>query len=81
MNVKERAVEHLLKPPAIEYVRSLKDLLQKDSDYINTNRVDIGNIIHGFLAGAGFLWDGEIFEKEWPGILWEALARLESKKP
>lgn len=80
MNTREKAVEHLLRPPAIQYVRTLKELTQKDPDYVNSNRVDVGNIIRGFLAGAGFLWDVEIFEKEWPDILQEALARLASKK-
>jgi hypothetical protein len=81
MNAKEKAVEHLLKPPAIQYVRTLKKLIQKDPDYVNSNRVDIANIIRGFLAGGGFLWHEDIFEKEWPDILREALARLASKKP
>ena len=81
MNTKEKAIEHLLKPPAIQYVRTLKKLTQKDPDYVNSNRVDVGNIIHGFLTGAGFLWHEDIFEKEWPDILREALARLGNKKP
>jgi hypothetical protein len=80
MNTKEKAIEHLLKPPAIKYVRTLKELTKKDPDYVNSNRVDVGNIIRGFLAGAGFLWHEDIFEKEWPDILREALARLASKK-
>jgi hypothetical protein len=80
MNTKERAIEHLLKPPALQYVRTLKELTKKDPDYVNSNRADVGNIIHGFLAGAGFLWAGEIFEKEWPDILQQALDRLTSKK-
>ena len=81
MNTKEKAIEQLLKPPAIEYVRSLEELTRKDPEYVNSNREDVGNIIRGFLAGGGFLWDREIFEKEWPDILQETLARLGTKKP
>ena len=80
MNTKERAVEHLLKSPAIEYVRSLQKLTAANPEYVNSNREDVGNIIHGFLVGGGFHWDREIFEKEWPEILDEALTRLTRKK-
>jgi hypothetical protein len=80
MNTKEKAIEHLLKPPAIKYVRTLAELIQHDANYVNSNKVDVGNIIRGFLAGAGFLWHEEILEKEWPDILHEALARLATRK-
>ena len=80
MTVKEKAVQHLLKPPAVEYVRLLEAATQKDPEYVNNNRVDVGNIIHGFLAGAGFHWDQEIYDKEWPEILQDALAQLSGNK-
>ncbi len=80
MNAKERVIDQLLKPPAVEYVRSLMALIQKDPDYVNANRVDVGNIIRGFLDGAGFFWHEEISEKEWPAIVQDAIARLESKE-
>ncbi len=80
MDAKEKAIEYLLKPPAIQYIRALEALTKKDPDYVNSNREDIGNIIRGFLGGAGFHWHPEIFEKEWPDILQKALARLASKK-
>jgi len=80
VDTKEKAVEHLLKPPAVQYVQKLKELTRTNPDYVNSNREDVGNIILGFLAGAGFLWHEDIFEKEWPEILQEALARLGTKK-
>ena len=80
MNTREKAVEHLLKSPAIQYVRKLEALTQSNPDYINSNKEDVGNIVRGFLAGGGFHWDGEIFEKEWPDILQEAMARTAGKK-
>lgn len=80
VNIKEKAVEYLLKSPAIQYVRSIEKLTQADPDYVNSNREDVGNIVGGFLAGGGFHWDAEIFEKEWPDILQEAMARLGGKK-
>jgi hypothetical protein len=79
-NTREKAVQRLLSPPAIQYVRSLEKLTKGNPDYIKSNREDVGNIIHGFLVGGGFHWHRDIFEKEWPEILQEALARLASKK-
>ena len=79
MTIKDKAVAQLLKPPAIEYVRSLESLTKEHPNYVDANKVDVGNMIHGFLAGSGFHWDREIFEKEWPSILQEAIARLGSK--
>ena len=81
IDAKEKAVEHLLNPPALQYIRSLKALTKKDPDYVNSNREDVGNIIRGFLSGAGFHWHPEIFDKEWPDILETALTRLAGKKP
>jgi len=79
LDAKARAIDLLLKPPALDYLRTLRSLTEKDPDYLTSNHVDIGNIIHGFLHGSGLLWDAEIFEKEWLGILQEALDRLASK--
>ena len=78
-NTREKAVQRLLSPPAIDYVRSLQKLTKNDPEYIRSNREDVSNIIHGFLVGGGFHWHRDIFEKEWPDILQEALARLTSK--
>jgi hypothetical protein len=80
LTAKERAVEFLLQPPAIDYVRSLKDSIAKNPQYLEDNRVDIQNILHGFLAGSGVHWAHEIFEREWPGILRDTLDRLDIKE-
>lgn len=80
LSVRDIAVDHLLQPPAVEYVRSLKELVEKDPNYVKANREDIGNILHGFLAGAGIHWAQEIFERDWPEILQEAIARLSEQK-
>lgn len=77
---RQKAVLTLLKPPAIRYVRTLKKSLERDPGYLESHRVDVGNIITGFLAGAGFHWHKKIFERDWPEILQEALARLSSEK-
>lgn len=76
---KEKAVRFLLKPPASRYVRRVSAFLEQDPDYINAHREDVGNIIIGFLAGSGLQWHRDIFEREWPAILREALARLSAK--
>jgi hypothetical protein len=77
---RQKAVLTLLKPPAVRYVRTVKKSLERDPRYLESHRVDVGNIITGFLAGAGFHWHKKIFERYWPGILQEALDRLPSQK-
>ena len=77
---KQKAVLTLLKPPAVRYLRRLQESLAGDPGYLQAHRQDIGNIVIGFLTGAGFHWHREIFEREWPEILEEALARLSEQK-
>ena len=77
---KQEAVLSLLKPPAVTYLRKLKRDLDSDPGYLDVHRKDVGNIIIGFLSGSGFQWHREIFEREWPGILDDALTRLSAKK-
>lgn len=78
--VKEKAVLSLLKPPAVRYVRRLKESLDRDPQYLESHHKDVGNIIIGFLAGSGFQWHRDIFDREWPEILRQALTRLGKKK-
>ncbi len=77
---KQEAVLSLLKPPAAGYLRKLKRDIDRDPGYLEAHRKDVGNIIIGFLSGSGFQWHREIFEREWPAILGDALARLSAKK-
>lgn len=77
---REKAILFLLKPPASRYVRKLKETLDRDPDYLTTHREDVANIIIGFLAGSGLQWHREIFDREWPGILRDALARPSARK-
>ena len=77
---RQKAVLSLLKPPAVRYVRTLKKSLERDPGYLKKNRKDVGNIVIGFLAGAGFHWHKEIFEREWFDILQEALSRVSAAK-
>jgi hypothetical protein len=77
---KQEAVLSLLKPPAAAYLHKLKQNLDRDPGYLEAHKQDVGNIIIGFLAGSGFQWHREIFEREWHGILSDALAQLSAKK-
>ena len=77
---KQEAVLSLLKPPAVAYLRTLKVDVDRDPSYLEMHKKDVGNIIIGFLAGSGFQWHSEIFERDWPGILSDALAHLSAKK-
>lgn len=69
----------LLKPPALPYLRELKKSLKRDPHYLETHHDDVGNIIIGFLAGSGFHWHRDIFDREWDEILKQALAHLGNK--
>jgi len=77
---RQQAVLSLLKPPAVRYLRKLNKSLEEDPNYLTAHREDIGNIIIGFLAGSGFQWHRNIFEREWSDILQAALNRLSSPK-
>jgi hypothetical protein len=78
---KEKAILFLLGPVAIDYIRAIRAVIEKDPEYVEKNREDVGNIVHGFLSGAGFFWTQEIFDSEWPDILQQAIARLSLKEP
>jgi hypothetical protein len=77
--VREQAILVLVKPPALQYLRTLKESLARDPHYLETHHDDVGNIIIGFLAGSGFHWHRDIFDREWAEILDQALARLGNK--
>jgi hypothetical protein len=77
---RQQAVLSLLKPPAVRYIRKLNKSLKEDPNYLTVHREDVGNIIIGFLAGSGFQWHRNIFEREWPEILQAALNKLPSAK-
>ena len=77
---RQEAVLSLLKPPAVVYIRKLMVNLERDPNYLEAHKNDVGNIIIGFLAGSGFQWHRGIFDREWSGILADALADLSAKK-
>ncbi len=77
---REKAVQFLLKPPAVRYLRKLKESLEREPDYLRTHHEDVGNVVIGFLAGSGLQWHRAIFEREWDAILRDALRRLPEKK-
>ncbi len=77
---KEKAILSLLKPPAVRYVRRLKESIDRDPHYLESHYKDVGNIIIGFLAGSGFQWHRAIFDREWSEILRQALSRLDKQK-
>lgn len=80
-SIRYKAAEALLKPPALRYIRSLQRNLDRNPQYLELHKEDIGNILIGFLSGLGFHWTREIFDREWPGILQESLRILSRKRP
>lgn len=77
---RKKAIQFLLKPPAVRYLRRLRESVEHEPEYLRTHRDDVGNVIIGFLAGSGLQWHREIFDREWEAILRDALRRLPEKK-
>jgi hypothetical protein len=73
--------EHLVEVhPRYRFLNVAADHSQFQCTISSSHREDVANIVIGFLAGSGLQWHREIFEREWPGILRDALARLSAKK-
>ncbi|GJQ20402.1 MAG: hypothetical protein HBSIN02_07570 [Bacteroidia bacterium] len=77
----EAAVESLLRPPSIDYLRTLKDELLLDPQYLFFHEQSVGLKIQSILALSGIRWDDQTMQFYWPRVLRVAFERLESKGP
>lgn len=75
----ETAVESLLRPPPIEYLRELKDQILLDPQYLFFHESSVGLKIQKILALSGIRWDHRTMQFYWPRVLRVALERMEGE--
>ncbi len=76
----EKAVSALLKPPAISYIRDLRDSIQQDPGYLTFYDRSVSLKVQNLLSRQGIFWDSDVFETQFPKVVIEAVARLSDKK-
>lgn len=76
----ERAVSALLRPPAVSYLRDLQRTIEEDPNFLTFHDRSVSLKIQNLLSKQGIFWDDEIFEKQFPRIVTEAIARLKKSE-
>ena len=75
----ENAVQTLLKPPHVFYVKELHSATQEDAYYIFNNETTVGSNVQQILVNEGVRWKPDIMKLEWPRVLAMAFHRMEEK--
>jgi len=75
----EKAVQTLLKPPHIHYLKELHSAAQADSNYIFNKEATLGAKVQTILVNEGVPWKPEELQRLWARILGIALHRIEAK--
>jgi hypothetical protein len=73
-----RAVNALMKQPALSYMRSLRRLMDEDPDYLVFHESMIGRRIQSFLANQGISWNNSVGEREFRNVVTEVVTLLRS---
>ncbi len=76
----EKAVSALLKPPAISYIRDLRDSIEQDPSYLTFHDRSVSVKVQNLLSRQGIFWDSDVFETQFPKVVIEAVARLSDKE-
>lgn len=76
----EKAVSALLKPPAVSYIRDLRDSIQQDPSFLTFHDRSVSVKVQNLLSRQGIFWDSDVFEMQFPKVVIEAVARLSDKK-
>ena len=71
-----RAVNALMRQPALSYMRSLRRLLDEDPDYLVLHDTTIGRRIQSFLANQGIFWNNSVLEAEFRNVVTEVVTLL-----
>lgn len=72
----EKAVIALLKPPALSYTRELRHAIDKDPNYLVFHEQSVGLKVHNLLSKQGIFWDQDLFERQFPKVVMEAVIKL-----
>jgi len=75
----ENAVQTLLKPPHVFYVKELHSATQEDAYYIFNNETIVGSNVQKILVNEGVHWKPDVMKLEWPRVLAMAFHRMEEK--
>ena len=74
----QKIVIQFLKQPALAYIRELRQMLDKDLLYLQSHTDEIRPRVRQLLWASGIYWDNEIFDREWQGVVKEAITQLRS---
>ena len=74
----EKAVIALLKPPALSYMRELRQTIDKDPNFLMFHNQSVGLKVQNLLSKQGIFWDQGVFEKQFTKVVMEAVIRLRS---
>ena len=72
----DNIVNLLLKPSALPYLREVRRQLDVDHEYLSHAPAAVGKKVHQILSQGGVIWDEEIFQREWKGVVKEAVMKL-----
>lgn len=73
----EDAVESLLRPPYVDLLRTIREQILQDAQYLFFHESSIGVKIQSMLVRSGIDWDTRTMEYYWARVLRVALDRLE----
>jgi hypothetical protein len=72
----ERAISALLKQPALSYMRDLRDTMDQDPNFLTFHDRSVSLKVQSLLSRQGIFWDTDVFERQFPKVVIEAVARL-----
>jgi len=75
----EKAVQTLLKPPHVYYLKELHTAAQGDAAYIFNNEATVGENVQTILLKEGVQVKPEEIKRQWAKILGIAFHRIEEK--
>lgn len=75
----EKAVQSLLKPPHVHYLKELHAAAQVDASYIFNNEAAVGSSVQEILTNEGVHWKPDEMRREWRRALGIAFHRIEEK--
>lgn len=76
----ETAVSALLKPPALPYLRELRRTIDQDPIYLAFHDKSVGLRVQSLLNKQGIVWNDDIFERQFMGVVMEAITRLRTSE-
>lgn len=72
----KRVVSMLLMPPALSYMRYLRQLIDLDPNFLAFHERSVDLQIQNILSRQGFFWDQEVFDKQFVKLVTEAMDKL-----